>query len=311
MKVRPADPFVEFEIDAAPIWSADDPRLEPIFLPGPLWIEFDDSDRREPDPLPWLKDTRLVVEFVDVAPLDPARADFALEAARSPRSSAAASARGFGGSLAVHLLVFAVFLSRSSAPAETGAPIPVQLVVEAPKAGAPPPEAPPAEVPQTPPPEQPSAVAAPPRPPTPAAAPQPKRAPPKSAPPRQAAASPPQRRLLPPQQTEPAVLRPGPDLTRTDYFAQLVALTRPHLGLLPPSFLAGRRGTTTLAILVDSDGTIERIAIKRSSGYPDIDTQIERVIVAVGRFPPLPPAYDGRSVELDFDLRFPDAMNGQ
>ena len=79
--------------------------------------------------------------------------------------------------------------------------------------------------------------------------------------------------------------------------------------MLPLSFLAGRRGQTILSIVVLENGTIGRISVKRGSGYPDIDARIERIVAAVGRFPPLPAAF-GRTpaIELDFDLTFPNAL---
>jgi TonB family protein len=102
---------------------------------------------------------------------------------------------------------------------------------------------------------------------------------------------------------------PGPDPARGDYFDRLVALTRTHLDLLPSAFLAGRRGQTVLSIVVIADGTIGRISLKRSSGYPDVDTRIEQIVAAVGRFPPLPASFGGTpSIELDFDLTFPNAI---
>ena len=86
-------------------------------------------------------------------------------------------------------------------------------------------------------------------------------------------------------------------------------MTRTHLDLLPSAFLAGRRGQTVLSIVVIADGTIGRISLKRSSGYPDVDTRIEQIVAAVGRFPPLPASFGGTpSVELDFDLTFPNAI---
>jgi TonB family protein len=101
---------------------------------------------------------------------------------------------------------------------------------------------------------------------------------------------------------------PGPDTSRNDYFARLVALTRDHLNMLPAAFLAGRRGQTTLSIVVLGDGSIGRITVKRSSGYPDIDARIEQIVAAVGRFPPPPESFQRPSVELDFNLTFPDAL---
>jgi len=95
---------------------------------------------------------------------------------------------------------------------------------------------------------------------------------------------------------------------RGDYLNQLVVLTRGHLDILPLSFLAGRRGQTTLSVLVLEDGTISRISVKSSSGYPDVDTRIEQMVAAVGRFPPVPASLPHPAVELDFDMSFPDSL---
>jgi TonB family protein len=94
--------------------------------------------------------------------------------------------------------------------------------------------------------------------------------------------------------------------TRDEYLALLKALTQRHMNLLPPSLIAGRQGDTYLAVLVLSDGTIARIAIVRSSGYPDIDERVERMVAAVGRFPPLPAHFQDASLELIMHLRFPE-----
>jgi TonB family protein len=98
--------------------------------------------------------------------------------------------------------------------------------------------------------------------------------------------------------TEPA--------TRDEYLALLKALTQRHMNLLPPSVIAGRRGDTYLSVLVLSDGRIARIAISRSSGYPDIDERVGQMVAAVGRFPPLPARFGDSSLELTMHLRFPE-----
>jgi TonB family protein len=93
-----------------------------------------------------------------------------------------------------------------------------------------------------------------------------------------------------------------------DYFAQLEQLTRPYLYMLSPTFLAGRRGRTTLTIVVADDGTIGHIGVKLSSGYPDIDARIEQMVAAVGRFPPPPPQLRRPGTDLDFNLVFPEVL---
>ncbi|HEV8680885.1 MAG TPA: energy transducer TonB [Stellaceae bacterium] len=302
-----------FEINTAPIWPADDDRLEPIFL------ELEEAA---------VADSAPFAEFEALRQLDPDRGEEApdepLPALRRP-----ASATGLLGSLGVHLLVLLGLLVGYGAPAEVSGAIPVQLVLEKPHeaadepqpaqsasestsetapadraAAAPPPERSPPPVaaarppPKPQPPPQPAAkpVAAAPPPPTPLAP---------AAPAAAAAASPPQQASNPAPR-EPGA--PGPSASRGDYLDYLVTLTRGHFDLLPLSFLAGRRGRTILSVLVFEDGTISRVSVKHSSGYPDIDARIGQMVVAVGRFPPVPDSFRKPSVELDFNLAFPDAL---
>jgi outer membrane biosynthesis protein TonB len=84
---------------------------------------------------------------------------------------------------------------------------------------------------------------------------------------------------------------PGTDATKSEYLAYLAALTRQHLDLLPTSLVGRRRGVTVIGVVERSDGTIARLSVLKSSGYPDIDERVERMIAAVGRFPPIPQWY--------------------
>jgi TonB family protein len=120
-----------------------------------------------------------------------------------------------------------------------------------------------------------------------------------------AASRQPGRRSRPPQR-EAAIT--GPAAARDEYLAHLVALVRPYVHVLPPELLQGRHGITSLAILVLRDGTIARITVAQSSGYPDIDARVIEMIAAIGRFPPLPRWIDQPSWELNFHLRFPFAQ---
>jgi TonB family protein len=101
---------------------------------------------------------------------------------------------------------------------------------------------------------------------------------------------------------------PGPAATRDEYLAYIASLTRRHLDLLPLSLVGARRGETVIDVLVLDDGTVAMLRVGRSSGYPDIDERIERMISAVGRFPPLPQWFQGPSMQLEFRLRFPEAL---
>ncbi|HEX3862661.1 MAG TPA: TonB C-terminal domain-containing protein [Stellaceae bacterium] len=100
----------------------------------------------------------------------------------------------------------------------------------------------------------------------------------------------------------------GPADSRDAYFAYLVTLTRQHIDMLPMNMIGGRRGRTVIAVRVLDDGTIAGTRVASSSTYPDIDARIQQMVVAVGRFPPLPPSLRGRDLELDLKLNFPDAV---
>ena len=238
---------------------------------------------------------------------------------------------GIAGSLGLHLLPLLMLLSWASTPADLPETIPVQLIIEppitAPVPDQPPPrrgsasddmgprldrkaKADPAPEP-APEPELKTALAAPDSAPEPllrsdaALEPPPPPPPPK---PKQTAKPVTHRpdtvlRLAGPSGWKVLGERPA---TRDDYLALLKALTQRHMNLLPSSLIAGRRGDTYLTVLVLSDGTIARIAISRSSGYPDIDERVEQMVAAVGRFPPIPAGFADSSMELIMHLRFPE-----
>ncbi|HLY45452.1 MAG TPA: energy transducer TonB [Stellaceae bacterium] len=201
-------------------------------------------------------------------------------------------------------------------PAETP---PETKVATVPPKPAAPPEPPPKPVaipplkPSPPKPSPPKPSPPQPSPPKPRAEPNPPHeAPPHEAPPREAAPAPAARQ---PEQTAsvaPSVASVAPtaagDTGNGNYLDYLVTLTRRHADMLTAAFLAGRRGETVLSVVVLADGTIGSIAIKRSSGYPDIDARIQQMVAAVGRFPPPPARFQGPDLALDFKLIFPDAF---
>ncbi len=102
---------------------------------------------------------------------------------------------------------------------------------------------------------------------------------------------------------------PGPAATRDEYLAYLAYLARQHLGLLSRSLIGGRRGETIINVLVLDDGTVAMLSVGQSSGYSDIDARVEDMIRAVGRFPPLPQWFQGPSMQLEFRLEFPEALD--
>ena len=101
---------------------------------------------------------------------------------------------------------------------------------------------------------------------------------------------------------------PGPAASRDEYLAYCMSLVRRHYGLLPPSFLAGRRGITVLKIMVLSNGTIAGVETALHSGYRDIDSRVEQMIAAVHRFPPLPQWIQRSSITMTYELAFPEGL---
>lgn len=379
----------DFAIEPEAVWPVEDARLEPMFLDGPMWIEFEESPQPGVRPFPWEEEDEFLVafeEFADAAELDPERLEEPVDEtpAGAPQRR---SATGLFGSLGIHLAVLLVLLGWSRPTADIAPSIPVQLVIEASAPPGPtPPDSnlPPAEMlpkPNTEPPKppmqtaneavrprqepqprpKPKPVPAPPPPPKVAAVSPPKPAPPpppkivavsppKPAPPPRreevaarepepvrveaprpmplpapavyptpappvyptaapAVYAPPQlRREVVPASAPPVVRSPGTDETKGDYYETLRRLTHQHIDMLATGFLGGRRGTTVLRIGVMRDGTITGISLAEGSGYPDIDARIEQMVSAVGRFPPLPAAFQGPSADLQLKLMFPDAL---
>jgi protein TonB len=101
---------------------------------------------------------------------------------------------------------------------------------------------------------------------------------------------------------------PGPAATRDEYLAYLKYLTLKHLNMLTMAMLGGRRGETVIDILVLDNGTVATLKVGQSSGYPDIDRQVQAMIHAVGRFPPLPQWFQGPAMRLEFKIKFPEAL---
>ncbi|MBO0737175.1 MAG: energy transducer TonB, partial [Alphaproteobacteria bacterium] len=93
--------------------------------------------------------------------------------------------------------------------------------------------------------------------------------------------------------------------TRDEYFAYMKSLVLQHGGLLPEASLGGRRGLVIVDFVVRDDGTIKRINVRSSSGYPDIDNRVAQMVAAVGRFPPLPQWFQGPELPIEFYYSFP------
>jgi TonB family protein len=307
----------------------DEVDPEPILTALPVLVEFDDPARLDP-------------ARIDADPANPPRRR-ALPPALGLLSSLLLHLLPFGlllswgtnpvetpAPIPVELVLEPPPLAPAQAPAQTPPPRgPLASEAIGETAGAPPPEsaaAPPAPVPPAqaqPPPADPVSAEPTPPPQVAAAGPLPPPIPPKEpTAPRPASAprppAPPARPATATPRSEPRPhlsLRegrvPGPGATRDEYLAYLVKLTRRHVNLLPQALVGNRRGETVLSVLVLDDGRIARIAVSQSSGYPDIDERVERMVAAVGRFPPLPQWFQGSEMQLYLRLRFPEALDSQ
>lgn len=98
----------------------------------------------------------------------------------------------------------------------------------------------------------------------------------------------------------------GPPAVRDEYCVRALNLTLRHLDQLPLSSLGGRRGRTVVTIRILGDGTINSVAIAQSSGYPDLDQRVQKMVFAVGQYPPLPPRIPGTWADFTFAMVFPD-----
>lgn len=101
---------------------------------------------------------------------------------------------------------------------------------------------------------------------------------------------------------------PGPAASRDEYLAYMHSLIRQHYNLLSQTMLGERRGMTVVEFVVLDDGKIALLKIRRSSGYPDIDSRVAEMVTAVGRFPPLPQWFQGLAMPFEFGFPFPDAL---
>jgi protein TonB len=111
-----------------------------------------------------------------------------------------------------------------------------------------------------------------------------------------------------PRQAQRFASLTGPDAVRDEYCVRALNLTLRHLDLLPLSFLGARRGKTVLTIRILGDGTVNSVRLAQSSGYPEIDERIERMVFAVGQYPPLPPRMPGPWMDFAFVMAFPDPL---
>lgn len=111
---------------------------------------------------------------------------------------------------------------------------------------------------------------------------------------------------LHPERAVPASARyPGPAASRDEYCAYALTLTLQHLNLLPLSLLGARHGDTYVTIRLRADGSIVSATVSKGSGYLDVDERVAQMVMAVGRFPPLPAWLPGPVADFTFHLHYP------
>jgi hypothetical protein len=104
----------------------------------------------------------------------------------------------------------------------------------------------------------------------------------------------------------PSARQPGSEASflseaeRSEYIAYLIK----HIGVLPSAVVGNRRGETKLGLFVQNDGTITQVVITGSSGYPDIDLTIEKMVAQVRQLPPLGQEFGNRGMNFELTLGF-------
>jgi TonB family protein len=100
----------------------------------------------------------------------------------------------------------------------------------------------------------------------------------------------------------------GPAATADPYLAECNAMILQHIGLVSPAFIGDRRGSVVIGLSIFGDGRIARVSVVQSSGYPDIDARVEKMIIAVARFPPVPQRFqwqiEGEQMGMSFFASF-------
>lgn len=121
-------------------------------------------------------------------------------------------------------------------------------------------------------------------------------APVRTAVPPAAAPSPPQIAALP-----PAAGRPGAD---ADYFATVLAWLEKHKEYPRQSQLRRQQGTAVLHFELDRQGRILSYRIRTSSGFPELDREVEAMIRRAEPLPPMPADMAQARLELLVPVQF-------
>jgi TonB family protein len=71
---------------------------------------------------------------------------------------------------------------------------------------------------------------------------------------------------------------------------------------IDPTVRATRRAKTTVTFSINRDGSVKNIRIIGPSGNRSMDDSAQRAILSIDHYPPLPPDYSGRYVDVIFDF---------
>ena len=71
---------------------------------------------------------------------------------------------------------------------------------------------------------------------------------------------------------------------------------------IDPAVRVARRAKTTVTFSINRDGSVKNIRITEPSGNPSMDDSAQRALLSIDHFPPLPPDYSGRYVDVIFDF---------
>jgi TonB family protein len=71
---------------------------------------------------------------------------------------------------------------------------------------------------------------------------------------------------------------------------------------IDPTVRATRHAKTTVTFSINRDGSVKNIRITEPSGNRSMDDSAQRALLSIDHFPPLPPDYSGRYVEVIFDF---------
>jgi periplasmic protein TonB len=71
---------------------------------------------------------------------------------------------------------------------------------------------------------------------------------------------------------------------------------------IDPSVRAARQAKTVVTFTIARDGSVSNIRIESPSGNRSMDDSAQRALLSIDHFPPLPPDFSGRHVDVTFDF---------